>query len=558
MNFFSKRLFVIVLTMLMGATAPRVAQADLFADVINAAAKAGGWPADLPEPTALIELIGVAQECADASGVEGVKVCVDAAANSEKLGPLFNGQKDKIDLGFEVYTDLVQGDYLSLLERLGKTAGCAAAMVLTGVPVCALADLIASVATVIGDIAGEVLELMSNAGAQAVVSPEDFYDIHWYPKAAIGTRIKQFKGEYDWGEMLAPMYSGCYDFFEGPGHKSPGEAKDICNDIRGRFTNEVNAMVAQELTKTRALIGTAWDKNAVAMHKTWDPKCFQSTGVVDAEAREDACMQKVVDALAIGRDLAIEVIDSCKVPAEFFYDIPKCLAVGAESERMSDALYAAVTANQQAEAAFKKNLTGIASAMANEKAATARFNEEVGPWMKQCPGMFHDECRLALRKAWDACQIGVAKLPLKEFDNDKNQQKVDSYVASCKAGYSKLITDYGLKAFAAPATLKKYDPATRDSKSMQRAQQARDDSSCPMAKISPTPGQPLDFDVFHLKCTDAASYKLCVHSLGGDVRPSAATCGPPAGFGPTPFVGSPCCEAPRLAPASGGRPASSQ
>jgi len=56
MNFFSKRLFAIVLTLLMGATAPRVAQADLFADVINAAAKAGGWPADLPEPTALIEL----------------------------------------------------------------------------------------------------------------------------------------------------------------------------------------------------------------------------------------------------------------------------------------------------------------------------------------------------------------------------------------------------------------------------------------------------------------------------------------------------------------------
>ena len=144
--------------------------------------------------------------------------------------------------------------------------------------------------------------------------------------------------------------------------------------------------------------------------------------------------------------------------------------------------------------------------------------------------MFHDECRLALRKAWDACQAGVAKLPLKDFVNDKDTQLVADFIAGCKASYSKLITDFGLKAFAGPATLKKYDPATRDAKSMQRAQQARDDSGCPMASITPTPGQPLDFDVFHLKCTDAASYKLCVHSLGGDVRPSAATCGPAGGL----------------------------
>ncbi len=291
------------------------------------------------------------------------------------------------------------------------------------------------------------------------------------------------------------------------------------------------------------------------MHKTWDPRCFQSTGIPDAEAREDACMQKVVDALAIGRGVAIAVIDSCKVPAEFFYDIPKCVAIGADSKKMSDALYAAVTPNQKAEAAFKNNMSGLATAIAGEKAQTARYNEEVGPWIKQCPGMFHDECRLALRKAWDACQAGVAKLPLKDFVNDKDTQLVAEFIAGCKAGYSKLITDFGLKAFAGPATLKKYDPATRDAKSMQRAQQARDDSGCPMASITPTPGQPLDFDVFHLKCTDAASYKLCVHSLGGDVRPSAATCGPPAGFAPTPFVGSPCCGAPRVVPASIGRPA---
>ena len=164
---------------------------------------------------------------------------------------------------------------------------------------------------------------MSDAGAQAVVSAGDYYDMYWYTKAVVGTRIKQFQGEYEWGEMLAPMYSGCYDFFDGPGDQTSGEAKSTCNGIRGHFTDEVNAMVAQELTKTTILIGSAWDKNALAMHKTWDPRCFQSTGIPDAEAREDACMQKVVDALAIGRGVAIAVIDSCKVPAEFFYDIPK-------------------------------------------------------------------------------------------------------------------------------------------------------------------------------------------------------------------------------------------
>ena len=69
---------------------------------------------------------------------------MDAAAEDETLGPLFNGQKDKIDFGLVVFTDIVKGDYLDLLEKLGKAHGCAAAMILTGVPVCALADLIAA------------------------------------------------------------------------------------------------------------------------------------------------------------------------------------------------------------------------------------------------------------------------------------------------------------------------------------------------------------------------------------------------------------------------------
>lgn len=555
MNAMTRPLFSAVLALLLGLLMPTQARADFFADIVNAAAKAGGYPEALPEPTALIALIGVAQDCVGDTSEDGIKACVEKAAAHPTTGPLLAGSVDEIRFGLDVYFDIRSGDYLGLVAKLGQTAGCAAALVLTGVPVCALAELIYGVATAVADVAAELYQLMSEAGAHAKVTGADYYDLYWWPKIPVAVQINRFQGAQAWEALVGPMYTGCYRYFRDIDDMSESNANQTCSSIQSQFGNEVAAEVAKVVEQGRQAIGGAWDIKAAGWRVDWRDKCITSFGVIDAEALEENCQANVDAALALGRSTAIGKIESCTNENSLSYDLPQCVALGLEAAK--NPLAAAIKPVVEAEKAKAGSIAAWQKAIAEVEYQKKKFKEDLGPWIKRCPQTFAVECTDALRTAWKQCAYNIEHLPQKDIGPSfEDVQKTEQ---ACRAGYDKLVTDYGLKAFAAPQKFTKtFDPSVRDPTQLARAQQARDDSGCTLAKVTPTPAQPTDVDVFHLKCATPASYSSCVHSLGGDLRPSMAQCTPAVGVAPTPFVNSPCCEAPRrglVVPLQGGRPA---
>ena len=188
-----KGVLTTLLALQIGVFMPIQANADFIGDVLDAAAQAGGWPSDLPSPTALIALIDIAKSCTDTSDV-GLMNCVQQADANPVTHSLMGDSSEKIIAGIQIYIAIKNGDYLTLIEKLGKTAGCAAAAILTGVPVCALAELVAAAVGVVVDAVGEAGEFLGDLvggalkgvdrlinGPPPASTPDEYYTQFYMP-----------------------------------------------------------------------------------------------------------------------------------------------------------------------------------------------------------------------------------------------------------------------------------------------------------------------------------------------------------------------------------------
>jgi len=271
MNKLLKSALSLILALQLGLFMPIQAHASFFDEVLNAAAAAGGWPDNLPPPTALIGLINIAQSCTDTSEA-GLLNCVNKADENPVTHELLGNNTDKILAGIGIYFDLINGDYVSLISKLGKTAGCAAAAILTGVPVCALLELLADVAGAVIDAVGELGDLAGDflTGLDGLVfggtdygpppTGDEYYKDFFAPyldtyvrKAVFGkvdnntildpayqTAVSEYKPH-----SIAELYADCGQYFK---KYKINNIKEMCDSVKAKFDGNASTLIVQGKT----------------------------------------------------------------------------------------------------------------------------------------------------------------------------------------------------------------------------------------------------------------------------------------------------------------------
>lgn len=425
------------------------ARADIVNDVIKLISDAAGWPPDLPPVDALLALVDVAQKCTGDTSMDGLIDCVEIAdANPDihnKLGDDFG----KIKYGLELFRDITTGNYLGVLDKLGATIGCAAAVMITGVPVCAMAQLIADLAGTIAEAAEEIYAFLKDLGTHAVVQPQDYYQFHWSPKVSLGVQINVFAPNWDslskeFGALTGPLYDVCYDFYKDNQDWKEKPATDNCENLQQQFVNEVNSEVAKLENSAKALILAAYDAKSIQWRKDWAPKCELTSGAAaNIENLIDTCNQKVAAAIESGKSvIAIPLVKSCRIPDTLTYDTQNCAeSVYKNNKNVINGLLAAVKDNQKLESDFQNNPNSAKAALAKLKYLIEKSNNELSSWFAQCKfDGLSPTCHDGLKQAWDVCNEQIAKVPSNDLGPDPDKlQKVQS---QCAASYSALITAY--------------------------------------------------------------------------------------------------------------------
>lgn len=447
----TKLLLSAVLALQIGFLLPmQTARADIVSDVIQLISDAAGWPTELPPVDALLALVDVAQKCSGDTSMDGLISCVEIADANPDIHNKLGDNLEKIKYGLELFQDITTGNYLGVLEKLGATIGCAAAVMITGVPVCAMAELIANLAGAVADAAKEIYAFLEDLGTYAVVQPQDFYDIHWYPKVPLGVQINVFAPNWEdqskkFGDLTGPLYDVCYDFYKKNQNKTEGEATNICQWAQQKFVDEVNAEVAKLENNALALIVAAYDAKAVGWRKDWAPKCELSSGAAaNIEMLIATCNQKVAAAIELGKTvMTVQLAKSCRIPDTLTYDTQNCAqSVYKNNKGVINALLAAVKDNQKLESDFKNNPNSAEKALGKLGWLSAQFEKEVGAWISLCKNNeLNTPCRNALQQAWNVCNAQIAKVPpFKDIGPDPDKlQKVKS---QCIISYNALISAY--------------------------------------------------------------------------------------------------------------------
>lgn len=425
------------------------ARADIVSDVIKLISEAAGWPAELPPVDALLALVDVAQKCTDDSSMDGLIHCVEVADANPDIHNKLGDNLEKINYGLELFQDITTGNYLGVLEKLGATIGCAAAVMITGVPVCAMADLIAGIGGAIYDAAKEIYDFLESVGAHAVVKPQDYYGMHWYPKVSLGLQISVFfEGlsslPKNFGDLTGPMYDVCYDFYKKNQDKTEGAATSICSNLQQQFVNEVNSEVTKLENSAKNLIIAAYDVKSVDWRIEWEPKCNLTSGVVqNSEGLIAACKDKVAVEIAKGRPIAGSKVKFCRVVDTLTYDIQQCVKYGYTDKDVQKALLAAVAANQKLQSDFDNNPNNATTVLAKLAWQETQFKKEVGAWLAQCKNnSLNTPCRDALRQAWTACNAQIAKVPTTTDLALQDPEKLQKAKSQCVVSYNALVTAY--------------------------------------------------------------------------------------------------------------------
>lgn len=444
----------VFLTLHLVLLLPLQAQADVFEDILNQAVEMGGWPSEVPKPLALMELIKIAQGCAD-TGQSGLVDCVNKAIENPDVANLLGEAVDKIDMGVQVYVDIQSGDYLHLLSILGKTIGCMAAQVITGVPVCGLAEFVADIGGAIVDVAAEIYEFLQDLGAHAKWTGEDFYTFRWYPQVQLGVQINLFTDQsllpQTFSALTEPIFDSCYTYFRDVDDMSKSNAMDTCNGLRAQFVNEVNSEIEKLVTTAKGLVAKEYDAQTPKQLKIWEPKCdLPSTSVNDIDYLIDTCKQKVKAAIELGKSIAIAKVHNYAeaVGGAVVFNVKSCAKFAHGNDAVINALQEAVKGNLKIANDFEKNPNSAKNALATLKNIFDAYKKDAGPWMESCKtyGDYQAPCLDTLKAAWDYCQQEMQKVPLMPGDLGVKDAAAESVAnGKCIARYNGVT--YAFKAY---------------------------------------------------------------------------------------------------------------
>jgi|GEM_PF-3437795 len=432
-----------VIALQIGIFMPTTAHASLFTEVLDAAAsaaaRAAGWPSDLPSPEALIALITIAQDCKDSN----IMSCVIEAENNPTIRNLLGDSVDKIDQGLQIYQDINNGDYLNLIEKLGKTAGCAAAAILTGVPICDLAEAIAAFVGGLADSIGAAVaaaeEFYSDVFGDGAPDA-NFYKNYWAPQVLIGAKVLAFSdpGDTRWGDYLVPLYNACFANYRSGSignRNSEDHSRDICDGQRQQFTDDANIARATLESNARLAISNSYDVKSSKWKKEWPATVCN---VADTKIKSD-CQAKVQAAFDSGRLYAVSKWKDCRWFDKLIFDVDQCAEMGYQH-----ILNSKTSGGSELAMAVKAAQTsggGIPLTSAGDQLKTMADGYAI-VWLPQCETK---DCVDEIKNIAMSCAIGVSNLPpLQDGASDiasvSLKRKSEYIAANCSPKYQASVT----------------------------------------------------------------------------------------------------------------------
>ena len=249
---------------------PSTAKAFDVWDLLDAIAKPpvpgapSPWPSELPAPSEIKDIIGVAGKCAEQPPSDlGLIACVDEILNDPTLSSKFPPEKaEQIQTAFDIYLDVKSGDYIGLVKLLGKPLACAAAVIIVGFDVCGALDAIIKVAGAVVDLVKAFVEGLT-----------DFAD---WVGSLVGGGSKSSGQNYDPASVqlayfrtvnpaAAQLYRIAPDLLNWNQHLSKLRASALSTrkpdqtPIEGLISTPTNGDVDQAITAYIGEIGNWWD-----------------------------------------------------------------------------------------------------------------------------------------------------------------------------------------------------------------------------------------------------------------------------------------------------------
>ena len=423
--------------------APLTARASLISDILTGIEMAGYWPGELPAPDAMLNLIDLASKCSESD----ILTCVNAAMEDETISQKLGDDKVKVQFGVDVYVDISTGDYLSLILHLGKPAGCFAAAMIVGVPVCSWAEALASIAGAVVDVANEVYAFLQENGASAVWESDDYWDIYYYPQIDLGVQIHLLnppsKLADAFGALSGPLYKSCYELLEK--HHSEEASSEACENLQAQFVVEIHKKLDSFLITGKQKTTSEYDKMKPEWTATWYKRCELTSGAAaNADDLIEGCQKKVNESIEMGKGFASEATSDFLIPATVMYDGKAAALAGYKAFKVQSALSNTVKLNEQIELNYQNSASNGGKVLSKIQYETQSFMADTMAWQKQCKAGDHEnDCEYEIKKAWYSCQEKIAKVPTLNGDlGNLDTEKIAATKVKCEASYTAVIAAF--------------------------------------------------------------------------------------------------------------------
>lgn len=255
------------------------------------------WPLPITSGQ-IFAMIHIIEIC-DGTSDEQLMACVKAANEDPDIGPMLKSSTgiDDLELGFKIYIDIKNSDYVQLLIDGKEPIGCAAAQIFTGVNICALMEELIAVAEAVGDAAAYAFSWLDDLdvalfGQTAHMDADQYYVNRWRPYVRSYVEQSQ-QGEVSEGAQLQPymtpqasqlcgnsfafcgldvlslsqIYDRCVTYYEG---FKDGSGGSNCASNKTAFLGRANLLVQQ--AKAMDALGEAAQKTIDGQSKIWNGK----------------------------------------------------------------------------------------------------------------------------------------------------------------------------------------------------------------------------------------------------------------------------------------------
>src|SRR3989338_2176677 len=290
--------------------------------------------------------------------------------------------------------------------------------------------------------AGDIGEALGIVGYQHIPT-DQYYQQNWVPHLDNGAKTASFYGGDALFQFEVPIYNGCFDYFS-KSNMSDSTASGECDEEREKFSNQASALQAKMEEDIRKQIGMVYDSKVDQWRASYINLCkVNDPSVPNSNKLTETCNQNIANAFNSGKPVAVQAWKKCQLPANFSYDINKCLKIGNESSlgARNNAIAEIATMNNAYAVKLIVESISKGAAAAKQKA----MDDELASWIPQCPYSLKETCVAKLKQVWNVCQANIALIPYnkggKEF-KDQDIKVVAATMASCQKLYSTLTTGY--------------------------------------------------------------------------------------------------------------------